>query len=184
MTISPDARERDEQSRADEAKTLLKSASEAASDAAARLGDAAQAAGRQARQAASDLSAEANLNIKGLLNNQLVSGADLADHVAGAVRAAAAHLGPNAPQLAGIVRTGADTIEDFSGTIRGRSVDELFRTASDFTRRQPAAVFGAAALAGFFLFRVLKVDGTSGTRGAERGQPGGSPHGGGSPYGV
>jgi hypothetical protein len=30
------------------------------------------------------------------------------------------------------------------------------RTASDFTRRQPALVFGLASLAGFMLLRVLK----------------------------
>ena len=30
------------------------------------------------------------------------------------------------------------------------------RTASDFTRRQPALVFGLASLAGFVLLRVLK----------------------------
>ncbi|HLH92162.1 MAG TPA: hypothetical protein VKX28_27355 [Xanthobacteraceae bacterium] len=179
MTIATDAHQRDEQTRGVESTTLLKSAAEAASDAAARLGDAAQAAGRQAKEAASELSAEANLNIKGLLNNQLASGADLAGHVAGAVRAAADHLGANAPQLAGIVRTGADTIEDFSGTMRASSVEDVFQTASDFTRRQPAAVFGAAALAGFFLFRVLKVDGSSNSNigAADRGQPRGSSHG-------
>jgi hypothetical protein len=40
--------------------------------------------------------------------------------------------------------------------MRGKSVDELMRTASDFTRRQPALVFGLASLAGFVLLRVLK----------------------------
>jgi hypothetical protein len=150
--------------------TLLKSAGTVASDAAARLSDAAQAAGREAKCAASGLAAEANQNVKGLLNNQLDAGADLAGHLARATRAAADNLVPDAPQLAGFVRTAAGTIDDFSGTMRDSSVDELFLAASQFTRRQPAAVFGAAALAGFFLFRLLKVSG-------DHGQSGGTRHG-------
>jgi hypothetical protein len=47
------------------------------------------------------------------------------------------------------VRGAADRVEEFSRAIRGQSVDELMRTASDFTRRQPALVFGLASLAGF-----------------------------------
>jgi len=35
-------------------------------------------------------------------------------------------------------------------------VQQLVRTASDYTRKQPALVFGLAALAGFALLRVLK----------------------------
>ena len=139
--------------------TFLQSAGSAASDAAVRLSDAAQAAGRQAKDAASGLAAEANQNVKGLLNDQIATGADLAGHLAKAARVAADDLVPNAPKLAGMVRTAANTMDEFSGTMRDRSVEDLFHSASDFTRRQPAAVFGAAALAGFFLFRILKVSG-------------------------
>jgi hypothetical protein len=32
----------------------------------------------------------------------------------------------------------------------------MWQTAADFTRRQPALVFGLAALAGFFAIRTLK----------------------------
>jgi hypothetical protein len=147
---------------------LLKSAGNVASDAAARLSDAAQAAGRGAKDAASGLAVEANQNVKSLLNNQLVAGADLAGHLAQAARAAADNLVPNAPQLAGIVRTTANSIDDFSGTMRDHSADELFQAASQFTRRQPAAVFGAAALAGFFLFRILKAGSKHGQAGEVR----------------
>ena len=40
--------------------------------------------------------------------------------------------------------------------LRDQTVDDLLRTASDFTRKQPALVFGLASLAGFLAFRVLK----------------------------
>jgi hypothetical protein len=55
------------------------------------------------------------------------------------------------------VRTAADRLDSFSDDIRDQSVDDLLRTASDFTRRQPAFVFGLASLTGFFLFRALKA---------------------------
>ena len=141
-----------------EPTNLLQAAGNAASDAAARLGDAAQAAGRQAKDAASDLAAEAGQNVKGLLKDQIAVGAGVAHHVADAVRVAADRLRPNAPLMAGFIGSAAGTIEDFSASVRDQSVEDLWHTASDFTRRQPAAVFGAAALAGFFLFRVLKAE--------------------------
>ena len=60
--------------------------------------------------------------------------------------------------------------------------EELMRTASDFTRRQPALVFGLASLAGFVLLRVLKSNPDAGSsrnsrRGSERFEGSGQFHG-------
>ena len=63
---------------------------------------------------------------------------------------------------AGLVRGAADKIDEFASSTRDKTVEELFETASDFARRQPAVVFGAAAAAGFLLFRILKVAPSSG----------------------
>ena len=65
-------------------------------------------------------------------------------------------LDRNAPQLASLARGAAERVEQFSRDIRGQTVEDLVRTASEFTRRQPALVFGLASLAGFLAFRVLK----------------------------
>jgi hypothetical protein len=54
------------------------------------------------------------------------------------------------------MRGAAKKVEEFSRDLQGQTVDDLMRTASDFTRRQPAVVFGLASLAGFLLLRVLK----------------------------
>jgi hypothetical protein len=40
--------------------------------------------------------------------------------------------------------------------LRDQSIDEIWQSAADFTRRQPALVFGLAALAGFFALRTVK----------------------------
>ena len=102
------------------------------------------------------LASDANKKATGLLNQQFSAGADFAGHIAGAVKSAADSLDEKAPQLAGFVRGAAETVEEFSRDIRGQTVQQLVKTASDYTRKQPALVFGLASLAGFALFRVLK----------------------------
>jgi len=94
--------------------------------------------------------------VKQLLNGQLASGAEIVGQVGSSAKRAAEELDQSAPRLAGLVRGVGDRIEGYAQDIRGLSVDELYRTASDFTRRQPALVFGLAALAGFFAFRTIK----------------------------
>ncbi len=140
-----------------------------AGEAVSKLADVAQQAGSQAKQAASSLAADANQRAKGFLNQQVASGADLAGHVADSVRSAADNLDHSAPQLANFVRNAAERVEEFSEDMRGKSVEELVRTASDFTRRQPALVFGLASLAGFVLLRVLKSNPPTGSRDGHRG---------------
>jgi ElaB/YqjD/DUF883 family membrane-anchored ribosome-binding protein len=133
-----------------------------AGEVASKLTEAAQQAGSQAKQAASSLASEANQKAKGLMNQKVSLGAEFASHIADAAKSAADNLDGNAPQIAGLVRDAAEKLEGFSSDLREQTVDDLVRTASDFTRRQPALVFGLASLAGFALFRVLKSNSSSG----------------------
>ena len=153
-----------------------------AGEAVSKLADVAQQAGTQAKEAASSLASDANDRAKGFLTQQVASGADLAGHVADSVRSAADSLDRSAPQLANFVRSAAERVEEFSEDMRGKSAEELMRTASDFTRRQPALVFGLASLAGFVLLRVLKSNPDAGSsrnsrRGSERFEGSGQFHG-------
>jgi ElaB/YqjD/DUF883 family membrane-anchored ribosome-binding protein len=129
-----------------------------AGDAVAKIGDAAQAAGQQAKATATSLASEANEKAKGVLNQQITAGAQWVGFVAEATQAAADSLDRNAPKLSGMVRETAQKVERFSRDIKDQSVEELYHSASDFTRRQPALVFGSAALFGFFIFRLLKAE--------------------------
>jgi hypothetical protein len=128
-----------------------------ANQAVSKLTEAAQQAGNQAKEAVTSLSSQATSTFKGTLNQQVIAGADLASHVADAVKRAAENLDRDAPQLAGLARGAAEKIHALSAQARDKSVDELFQNASDFARRKPALVFGAAAVIGFALFRVLKT---------------------------
>jgi ABC-type transporter Mla subunit MlaD len=127
-----------------------------ASDAYSKASDMAQDAAEKAKQAASQTASAVTRQVKELLDHQVENGAEMVGHFATSAKRAADDLDLNAPQLAGLVRTFADTVESYSDELRGQSVDQLMRAASDLTRRQPALVFGLAALAGFFVFRTLK----------------------------
>ena len=143
-----------------------------ATEGVSKIAEAVQRAGSEAREAASSLTSEVNQKAKGILDQKVTLGADLAGHVADSVKSAADNLDRNAPRLAEMVRGAADKVDEFSHNLREQSIDDLLRTTSDFTRRQPAVVFGLAALAGFFLFRVLKSNPSSAAEGGSyRGAP-------------
>jgi hypothetical protein len=127
-----------------------------ASEAASKIADSAREAGDRAKEAASSLASDATKQAKGFLNMQVTAGADMVGHVVDSARIAADNLDQDAPQLAGLVRSAADRAEEFSQDLRGRTVEDLIRTASNFTRKQPALVFGLASLAGFLAFRIFK----------------------------
>jgi ElaB/YqjD/DUF883 family membrane-anchored ribosome-binding protein len=126
------------------------------SDTLSQVSDAAQSATSTARKAASEAASTITDQVKELLDSQLASGVEMVGHLGSSAKHAAAELDRNAPQLAGLVRGVGDRIESYADDMRDQSVDELFRSASNFTRRQPALVFGLAALAGFFAFRTIK----------------------------
>jgi hypothetical protein len=128
-----------------------------AGDAMSKVSDAAQQAAETAKQTAADAASKVTSQVKELLDRQVGTGADMVGHLAHSVKRAAEDLDDNAPQLAGLVRLLADRVDGYADDLRDQSVDQLLRTATDFTRRQPALVFGVAALAGFFLFRAVKA---------------------------
>lgn len=105
--------------------------------------------------------------VQGVLDEQVVRGARMMSNVAQSTRVAADELETDAPQIAGLVRGMADRVEEYSRNLENQSVTDLYVAATDFTRRQPAVVFGVAALAGFFALRTIKSSSTSST-GSER----------------
>jgi len=126
------------------------------SDTLSQVSDAARSAASTAKKTASEAASTITDQVKELLDSQLASGVKMVGHLGNSAQRAADDLDQNAPQLAGLVRGVADRIEGYAYDMRDQSVDQLFRSASNFTRRQPALVFGLAALAGFFAFRTIK----------------------------
>jgi ElaB/YqjD/DUF883 family membrane-anchored ribosome-binding protein len=104
--------------------------------------------------------------IQAAMDEQVVRGAKTMTTVAKSARRAADELETAAPQIAGLVRGVADRVEDYSRTLETQSAADIYQAASDFTRRQPAVVFGLAALAGFFALRTVKNSSTRSGRGS------------------
>jgi ElaB/YqjD/DUF883 family membrane-anchored ribosome-binding protein len=94
--------------------------------------------------------------VKTLLDEKVGEGANVVGHLASSVHTAAEDLDQNSPQLASLVRGVADRLDGYATDLRDQSVDQLVRAASNYTRRQPALVFGLAALVGFFALRTFK----------------------------
>jgi hypothetical protein len=136
---------------------MSQNAAGAGGDPMSKMSDAAQQAAEKAKQAASDAASSVTHQVKELLDRQVGTGADMVGHFAHSAKRAADDLDQNAPQLAGLVRIFADRVDGYAEDLRDQSVDQLLRAATDLTRRQPALVFGMAALAGFFLFRTMKA---------------------------
>jgi ABC-type transporter Mla subunit MlaD len=111
----------------------------------------------KAKQVSSDAAETVTQQTKRFLDGQLGAGADLIGQAAGATRRVSEELKGQSPQFAALVRSVADRVDGYSDQLREQSVGELMRSATDFTRRQPALVFGLAAMAGFFAWRVVKA---------------------------
>jgi len=126
--------------------------------------EVAQQAGSQIKHKATSLANEAGERIQGFIDQKIASGADFIGSIGRSARAASDSLDRDAPQLAGLVRGAADSITEFSETVRGQSPQALLETASDYARRNPALVFGIAAVCGFALTRVLQAGAGSGSR--------------------
>jgi hypothetical protein len=129
---------------------------DAANQAFSRASDIARDATEQAKHAASATASSVTQNVKDLLDRQIGSGAGLAGHFANSARLAADDLAKESPMVAGFVRSFANTVDGYAEGLQEQTFDQLARTASDFTRREPALVFGLAAVAGFFVFRTMK----------------------------
>ena len=124
-----------------------------------RGGEASSTSGSrwdQNRQSPNQSGETISSQVQGLLEQQVVKGAKVVSNVANSARRAADELETDTPQLADLMRGMADRLQGYSRNLENQSVTDIYQTASDFTRRQPAVVFGLAALAGFFALRTFK----------------------------
>jgi len=129
---------------------------DATGEAFSKASDTARDAAEKAKRAAGDAASSVSDHVMGLLNDQIVVGAQSANHFAGSMRIAADDLERESPTLAGLVRGFAHNVDHYADRFEEQTVEQLVKSASDLTRKQPALVFGLAALAGFFAYRTFK----------------------------
>ncbi|MEK9285616.1 MULTISPECIES: hypothetical protein [unclassified Bradyrhizobium] len=91
-----------------------------------------------------------------LAERQKQAGANQIDQVAQAVHGAADELQQQMPKAAEFAHAAASRIEEGADALRDRSLRDLMSTFNDLGRKEPLALFGGAALAGFAISRFLK----------------------------
>jgi ABC-type transporter Mla subunit MlaD len=127
-----------------------------AGEAFASISDTAREAGAKAKETVSETASAVADHFKDILDKQIGNHISGAGVLASAVKRAADEIEQNSPLAAGFVRSVSDKVEQFVETYEDETVEQLVRSASDFARRQPALVFGLAAVAGFLVFRTIK----------------------------
>ena len=129
----------------DQASELAESVTETVKSQAANLTE-------QAREVASD----AGEKMKTAVADQKSAGADYIGNVAEMVRRASYEFDGQLPQAGHYIRQAAAQINTVSDALRTRDISELAGDVQEFARKQPAAFFGAAVLAGFAAVRFFK----------------------------
>jgi ABC-type transporter Mla subunit MlaD len=143
-------------------------------DAAQELHEAADDVTRHVRQAAehaSEAASKAREKAEALADHGKQMGVGQMHGIARAARGAADELQDQSPEMARAVRQAADGLDKAANSIRGKSVGEIVDMFDGFARRQPAAYFGGAVLAGFVLTRFMKSRADRPVRSAEPRQP-------------
>jgi hypothetical protein len=130
---------------------------DSASEAMNKASDMAREAGAKAKQAASEAASGVNEQVREMLDKQIGNTWNFAGEIAGSFKVAADDLEQKSPFAAGLVRNFAEKVEGYAEDFQSQTVEQVVRSASDFTRRQPALVFGLAAVAGFMMFRTAKT---------------------------
>ncbi|MEA2934169.1 MAG: hypothetical protein QOD74_815 [Variibacter sp.] len=138
--------------------TSSKQTTGAFASAADTVRDAAGAAEKMAAETASTVTSQ----FKEMVEGRIASGAKIVETFSGSTRRVASDLERDVPEFASLIRTFADRLDGYASDLKNQDLDETLKTATDFTRRQPALVFGLAAMAGFVAFRVIKSAASSG----------------------
>src|SRR5438309_300275 len=87
---------------------------------------------------------------------QKKAGANKVDDMAKAVHGAADELQRQMPKAAEFAHAAAAQLEKGADALRERNIRDLMNTFSEFSRKEPLALFGSAVIAGFAFSRFVK----------------------------
>jgi gas vesicle protein len=120
-----------------------------------------EAAARQAQSKLDDVVEPLKDKMREIAEQQKDAGAKQMSSIAEAVHGAAHEFEDKIPAAADYIHSAAARLEEASATMRNRGVNDLIGACGDFARREPAAFFGGAMIAGFAISRFLKSSGGS-----------------------
>jgi hypothetical protein len=118
--------------------------------------EAAQDIARAAASQASEFASSVGSELSAAADEQKQYGADVMQGFAKAARGAADEMEEQSPTVARYVRRAAASVEELSGTVRSRNMNDLVAAATDTARARPLTFFVGAMAAGFAIARFLK----------------------------
>lgn len=131
-------------------------ARDAVRDTARDLSDDASRIAEQAREGVRDGIAGARTEASRQAKRGIERTADEVSHTAHALETAAGEFDDGSLQHQ-LLHRAADGLSDLSGTLRGKSIDQIAGDLANFGRRNPAAFLGGAALVGFAVARFARA---------------------------
>lgn len=136
-------------------KDKASEAFDAAKTTAAGALETAQSAGAQGLETARSLAGSAGEAFSSTLEEQKTAGADAVAKAAQSAREAAEGLEKDAPQIAGIIKSAAMSVENFSNDIKDKTVTEMMDSVTEFAKQRPMAFLACGVAAGFIVSRML-----------------------------
>jgi hypothetical protein len=122
-----------------------------------QMGGQTQGVVQQAQEKAGQLVDQAKDQVKTQLSSQKERAAGTLGSVADALRQTGQTLqGQDQAPVAQIANSAADWVEQFSGTLRERNVEDMLSDMEGFARRNPTVFLGSAFALGFLAARFLK----------------------------
>jgi hypothetical protein len=111
----------------------------------------------QAKSQAGVLASQAADAVKSQIDTQKSKAADNLGSLSNAIRQSADSLSQNGqPQIAGVVTSAAEKIDDVTSYLRNKNVDEIASEINDYARQNPQIFIGGAFLLGIAVARFLK----------------------------
>jgi hypothetical protein len=138
------------------ARDIKGQASDLAQSATQTVKSQAASLTEQAREVASDATEKVGEKMQAAVADQKSAGAEYVGNIAEVVRRVSYEFDGQLPQAGHYIRQAAAQLENVSDALRTRDISELAGDVRDFARKQPAAFFGAAVLAGFAAVRFFK----------------------------
>ncbi len=127
----------------------------AARDATERTKAEAERTGEQLKHQGEEIASAAKEKATHFAQDQKEAGAAGIESVARAVGKAADELEETSPELARHARDAASQVRGFSERVREKSIGGIVDDLTGYAKREPAAFFGVAVVAGFALSRFL-----------------------------
>jgi hypothetical protein len=121
--------------------------------------------GQQLQEAATGLVEQAARTADAQASTTMTRVGETLETVAGHIREAGQELRPEQPQIAGLIETAAERVEEAATYLRDRDASEALANVQRIARSQPALVIGGGLAAGLIVGRILRGGAETATAG-------------------